>query len=323
MGEAPAATSSARGWAALGAVYLLWGTYYVSIRVGVRQFPPFLLVGIEFEIAGVVLYLAARRFEPASRAGLTARQWRKAAIAGTLLLVGGDGLVSVGEQHVAASVASVLIATIPLWMVLGDLLRGRLRWGWPLLAGLAVGLGGAALTAGGTLHGTRLGGVVAVLGAGVAWAAGSLYWRDDPTPMPALGGSASQMVVGGGALLALAAVTGELGRFHPAALQPATLFAFGWLIVGCSIAGFTAYTYALAHAPAGPVAACQYVNTAITVVLGATLLGEAVTARLVVGCALIICSVVVLSRASAGRWRLPGDAGSSPGPAGDIAGQEA
>lgn len=279
----------------------------MAIRVGVRQFPPLLLVGIEFEIAGLVLYLAARRFEPASRAGLTARQWRKAAIAGALLLVGGDGLVSVGEQHVAASVASVLIATIPLWMVLGDLLRGRLRWGWPLLAGLAVGLGGAALTAGGTLHGTRLGGVVAVLGAGVAWAAGSLYWRDDPTPMPALGGSASQMVVGGAALLALAAVTGE----------------FGWLIVGCSIAGFTAYTYALAHTPAGPVAACQYVNTAITVVLGAALLGEAVSARLVVGCALIICSVVVLSRASVGRWRLPGDAGSSPGPAGDIAGREA
>lgn len=303
---AAAVTSSARGWAALVAVYLLWGTYYVSIRVGVRDFPPFLLVGFEFEIAGLVLYLVARRFEPASRAGLSGRQWAKAAVAGVLLLVGGDGFVSVGEQYVAASLASVLIATIPLWMVLGDLLRRRLHWGWALVGALAVGLGGAALTAGGSLHGTRFGGVVAVLVAGMVWAVGSLYWRDDPTPMPALGGSASQMVVGGLALLVLGALTGEFGRFHLARLQPASIAAFAWLVVGCSIAGFTAYTYALAHAPSGAVAACQYVNTVITVVLGATLLGEAVTARLVVGCLLIISSVVVLTRPGVTRGRGPG-----------------
>src|SRR5919204_2154560 len=201
-------------WGALLIVYVIWGSTYLAIREAVLTMPPFLFAGVRFLVAGAILYAwAARRGDRAGdRPGLT--EWRAAAIAGGLLLLGGNGGVVWAEQHIPTGVTALVIATVPVWMVV----IGRLGFKDHITAleivGVLVGFGGLVLlvgvrnTGGG---GLSVAGLAVAMGAAVCWATGSLYSRGAPLPKRPHVSTAIQMLAGGLLLLVVAAATGEFG----------------------------------------------------------------------------------------------------------------
>jgi drug/metabolite transporter (DMT)-like permease len=168
-------------WLALGAVYVIWGSTYAAIRVGVEHMPPFVMGGVRYLIAGALLYPFAQRGSARPRR----RHWLWAAFVACTMLVGGNGLVNVGEQTVPSGVASLLVATVPLWLVVIDLAGGGPRLRLVIWAGLAVGFAGVALLVrpGG---GWEAAGAALIVAAAVFWALGSAFSRGDRLPPRAL-----------------------------------------------------------------------------------------------------------------------------------------
>ncbi|MBV9823755.1 MAG: EamA family transporter [Actinobacteria bacterium] len=286
-------------WTALVVVYVVWGSTYLAIRVGVRDLPPGILAGARYLLAGLLLYPIAIASGPAelrTEDRPNRAQWAGCAVVGVLLLVFGNGGVTVAEQTVPSALAAVLVATVPLWMVLFGVLlqRDRVR---PLAAlGLVVGLAGVAVLAGGGPLSGHLAGVLVILGASASWGLGSVLGHRLPLPRRALLGAAMQMLVAGVVLLAVAAAGGEFSRVHWAAVHASSWWAFAWLVVPGSIVGFTAYGYALAQLPRPTVATYAYVNPVVAVALGVLLLNEAFTLRAALGTALVVGSVVLTVR---------------------------
>lgn len=216
--------SDRRVWAALGIVYLVWGSTYLAIRVAVETIPPFLMAATRFLVAGGLLYAwSVRRGDVAGdRVGPV--QWRAAALIGGLLLVCGNGALSWAEQRVPSGVAALIVATVPLWMVILAGLRREERLRARVVAGLAVGFAGTGLlvvvsqsSGGGRL---RLSGLLVVVGASICWAAGSVLSRTANLPRRPLVSTAMQMLAGGAMLLVLAAATGEFRSSIPRTCRP-------------------------------------------------------------------------------------------------------
>lgn len=292
-------------WLSLVVVYIAWGSTYVAIRVAVRDIPPMSLAGIRFTVAGLLLWPVAVRSGPpalraADRAGLS--QWAACAVVGVLLLVGGNGAVTIAEKTVPAGLAALLVATVPLWMaVIGAVLFGD-RITPSAVVALLVGGAGVALIVhpSGTAH---LGGLLIVVAGAASWALGSLLAPRLPLPRRALLSSALEMLVGGVVLLAIAATIGEFGRFH--AWSGTTILSMITLVVAGSWLGFTCYAYALTNLPAPIVSTYAYVNPVVAVALGWLLLDERLSWGTAGGAALIIGSVAATVVLRSGRGTAP------------------
>ena len=297
--------------AALGTLYLVWGSTYLGIRIAIHTIPPLLMASTRFAIAGVLLYAWAVRQGDTAGDRPGRRQWIATAIVGALLLAGGNGGVSWGEQFIPSGVAALLIASVPIWMVVFAHFTGDDRLTWPVAIGLLVGIGGVAyLVQPSGESGNHLAGSLVILGAAVAWAAGSVYARRAPLPRRPLVATGMEMIAGGVVLLALSALTGEFGRVHPAQFSWQSLAALAYLVVFGSIVAFSSYVWLLRHTRTAVAGTYAYVNPAVAVVLGWAFAGEALTARVLVAGAVIILAVAVVASAPAlrrvGEWPLIG-----------------
>ena len=282
-------------WSALIVVYLIWGSTYLAIRYAVETTPPFLMAAVRFIISGGFLY-ALRRFKGDPRP--EAVEWRSAAIIGIFLLVGGNGGVAWAEQFVISSLAALLVATVPLWMVLIDTFRpaGK-RPGLMAIGGILIGFVGVVLLIGSAASGAdtaNLSGAMVLILASLSWATGSIYSKSAKLPPSQLLGTGMQMLAGGVALMLLAIVRGEWSGFELAAVSPRSALALAYLtVIGSS--AFVAYVWLLRVAPTPLVATYAYVNPLVAVLLGYFLAQEPMTVSSLFAAGLIIGSVVLVS----------------------------
>ena len=281
---------------ALMAVYFIWGGTYLGMRVAVQTIPPFLMAGTRFLIAGAAVYLYCR-LRGAARP--RREHWVDAGIVGALLLLGGNGMVSWAEQMVSSSIAALLIATVPLWMILLGLLeRGSKRP--KALVGAAVLLGFAGIAVLVLPSGTGAGraslpGVAALLVAAFFWALGSMRSRRSRLPESPLLAVGMQMLVGGALLVLAAGLLGEWSRFRPAGVSMLSLSGLGYLILFGSIVGYNAYIWLLKNADPTWVSTYAFVNPVVAVFLGWLLAGEQLSPRSIWATGIIILSVVIIT----------------------------
>jgi drug/metabolite transporter (DMT)-like permease len=275
------------------AIYVLWGTSFLAIRIAVLEVPPLFAAGARFFLAGMVLYGCMRlRGRPAP----TPRQWRSLILLGLLMFVAEYGPLFWAEKYIPSGIASVLEATLPLiTMALETWVFRRHRFHWPLLAAILLGFGGVSVL---FFHnGEQAFGwlpCVAILAGATTWSLGSVLNRslDLPASRPLTSGAA--MALGGGMLLMLSGLFGELHPFPHVSVRAA--LAILYLIVGPSLLGFTAFVWLLARMPATRVASHAYVNPVVAVALGYFVAGEVITPRTLAGTALVLASVVLILR---------------------------
>jgi drug/metabolite transporter (DMT)-like permease len=292
-------------WLALSVVYVVWGSTYLAIRVGVGHLPPLLFAGVRYVVAGALLYPIALRAAAGRRgqAGRPARPgvtaWLSAAAVGVLLLAGGNGGVTFAEQRLPSGLAAVLVATVPLWMILFAWPLQHQRVTWKAAAGLTVGLAGVAILVGSSGTGAgRIPEMILVLGAASAWGFGSVLNHRLAVPSNALLAAAIEMLAGGVVLLVLAAGTGEFAAVRWSSVPASSWIALGYLIGPGSILAFTAYSYALSRLPVATVSTYAYVNPVVAVLAGILILGEQLSWREAAGTALVVGSVVIILRRS-------------------------
>ncbi|MDQ6747906.1 MAG: EamA family transporter [Candidatus Dormibacteraeota bacterium] len=287
---------------ALGTLYLLWGSTYLAIRIAISTMPPLLMASVRFLLAGALMYAWAWQRGDLRPARPTARHWLATLVIGGLLLAGGNGSVTWGEQYIASGVAALLVATVPVWMALFAHLIGMERMNRLVGAGLVIGMAGVVLVAHPWTGGSaQLKGVVAVLFAALAWACGSLYARRATLPSSAILTTGMEMLCGGLVLLVAASLDGELGRVHPQHFSTVSVLAVLYLALFGSIVAFSAYVWLLNHVSAALAGTYAFVNPAVAVFLGALILGEPLSVFVVVGGAVIIGGValVMAGRSSA------------------------
>jgi drug/metabolite transporter (DMT)-like permease len=296
------AASPAAIWAALVAVYVVWGSTYLAIRVTVRTIPPLMSASIRFLIAGLLLYAWAVRRGDREGDRPRAIHWRSAAIIGAAMLFGGNGLVSLAEQTVPSSLAALLIASVPLWMVVIRLGVLRERSGWLEAAGLLLGFGGIVLLVdpfgGGTADPV---GIVLLLVASLSWAGGSLFARRAALPDRPLVGTGMEMIAGGLVCLVVSAATGEFADLELARISVPSLIGLGYLIVFGSWVGFAAYVWLLRAARTSLVSTYAYVNPVVAVFLGWAILGEAISVRTLVAGGVVLAAVALIVSAQPRR----------------------
>ncbi|MDP2654398.1 MAG: drug/metabolite exporter YedA [Candidatus Omnitrophota bacterium] len=285
--------------AAFAAVYLIWGSTYLAIRFAIETLPPFSMAGLRFLIAGIALYVFARyvRRHPAPEP----RHWKPALIIGFLLLLGGNGGVVWAEQYVPSGLASLFIATVPLWMVLLEWLWHRqARPGTGVFAGIALGFWGVwLLMAPGFSQNPHqpihLGGTLALLTASLSWAVGSVYSRKAVLPDSPLVATGMEMTAGGACLLLLGLLQGEAAGWDPAAFSIKSVLAFLYLVVFGSLIGFTAYIWLLRAVGPARTSTYAFVNPVVAVLLGWGLGGEALTGRTILAALTIVAAVGVIT----------------------------
>ncbi len=298
---ADAAPSTATVVAAFAAVYLIWGSTYLAIRFAIETIPPLCMAAVRFLVAGTVLYAWARA-RGAPKPGL--RQWRDAAVVGTLLLGVGNGGVVVAEQWVPSGLTALLVGSVPLWMVLVDWGWGsRARPGRRVAVGLLAGFVGMGVLVGspGVGAGGRqelLGGLLLV-GASLSWASGSIYSRHASKPPRPRLWVAMQMLTGGVVLTLGSFITGEVSALHPTTVSAKSALALAYLIVFGALVGYVAYIWLLSVSTPARVSTYAYVNPVVALFLGWALAGEPLTYRSLLAAAIIIGAVVVIT--SAGR----------------------
>lgn len=283
-------------WLALSAVYLIWGSTYLAIRFTVETVPPFLSAAARFTVSGAFLF-AWRHIAGDRKA--TPAEWRNASIIGIFLLVGGNGGVVWAAQFIPSSLAALLVATVPLWMILFDALRhGGGRPGPSALSGILIGFCGAVLLVGWSANqasAENLQGAIAVLIASCFWAVGSIFAKTAKLPASPLMTTAIEMLVGGTVQIAIAYAFGEFSNLNLAAVSSRSAAAWIYLTV-IGPAAFVAYAWLLRVAPIPLVATYSYVNPLVAIVLGYFLGNEILTPRILLAAGLIIGSVALVSR---------------------------
>jgi drug/metabolite transporter (DMT)-like permease len=288
--------------AALGVLYIVWGSTYLGIRIAIDTIPPLLMASVRFALAGIVLYVWAVRQGDTRGDRPGRKQWIATAVVGVLLLAGGNGGVTWGEQFVPTGIAALLIASVPIWIVVFAHFTGDDRLTWPVAVGLLIGIVGVGiLVQPAGVSAAYLVGSLVILGAAFAWAAGSVYARRAPLPRRPLVATGMEMIGGGIALLVLSAATGELSRVHPERISWQSLVALLYLTVFGSLLAFSSYVWLLRHTRAAVAGTYAFVNPAVAVLLGWGFLGEALTSRVLVAGAVIILAVVVVMSAPALR----------------------
>lgn len=282
---------------AFAAVYVIWGSTYLAIRFGVETMPPYLMAAARFSLPGLILYVWSR-WRGAPRP--TPREWRGTAIAGTLLLLAGNGVLTWAEQWVSSSLAALLVATVPLWMTLLPWL-GR-RSPAPSargLAGLVAGFAGVGILVGAPVPGgggaRELIGSLSILAASAAWAMGSLYSRTGGLPTSPWMSTAMQMIAGSVSLAIVGTLLGEWSDLDLARVSMRSALSLAYLAVFGSIVAFSAYVWLLRNASPAKVATYAYVNPVVAVILGWWLGDEPIGPRILLAAAIIVAAVVVIT----------------------------
>ena len=281
--------------AAFAAVYVIWGSTYLFIRIAVETMPPLLMAGIRFLIAGAVLLAITSRMGGAARDPIGWPQWRATAITGGLLLLGGNGGVSFGEQYVPSGIVALLVATVPLFIALFGALALGHRLGRLAVAGIVIGLlGTAVLLRPGAGGSSDIAHMLLVLVSPLAWAIGSLYATRGPLPKRALVATGMEMLCGGVLLLLVGVISGEAGAVHLDRISLASWLSVLYLIVFGSLVAFSAYVWLLTKVATTAVSTYAYVNPLVAVLLGWAVLGERITGQTLLAAALIVVAVALI-----------------------------
>jgi drug/metabolite transporter (DMT)-like permease len=280
--------------AAFLAVYVIWGSTYLAIRVAIESIPPFLMAGARFLIAGSLLVAWARW---RGNQMPTLRELRSAAIVGVLLLMGGNGAVVWSEQRVPSGIVALLVATVPLWMVL-------LAWGWKgaarptwrIWTGIGLGLVGVAVLVGPEALGAgrvdALGAATVLFGS-LSWATGSIYSRTAELPRSPIVATGFEMLAGGLVLTFFGLIVGEGADLRVAMVTGESVGAVAYLVIFGSFLGFTAYIWLLRTVSPASVATYAYVNPVVAVALGWAVVGEPLSGR-TIGSAIVVLTAVAL-----------------------------
>ena len=282
---------------AFAIIYLVWGSTFLAIRVGVKEVPPFLLAGMRFSVAGLVLYVWMRAQGTPSP---TRREWFAASFLAVLIFVLDYGLLFWAEKRVPSGIAAVMMATIPVFIAIAEILLLRTQRLTPRLAiALLVGIGGVVVL---VSRSSSFGegpidtaGAVALVVAAISWSLAAVLTRKLTLPASKVMSSGVQMLAGGILLLLTAAMLGEFRGFHVHAVSASAWLALSYLIVAGSIVAFTAYVWLIHHESPTKVGTYAYVNPVVAVLLGYFLGGEALGARTIVGTFLVLVSVIVIT----------------------------
>lgn len=303
---------------AFAIIYLVWGSTFLAVRVGVREVPPFLLAAIRFVIAGLFLFVWSLVRGEASP---TLRQWTSAVLLAILIFVLDYGLLFWAEQRVPSGLAAVMMATIPAFMALSEILLLRTRaLTLRLVASLAIGLLGVAalVSPSASLGGSPIdsAGATALIVAAVSWSVSSALTRKLPLPSSKVMSSGSQMLAGGALLTLAAAALGEFRGFRPSSVSSSAWISLAYLIVAGSIVAFTAYVWLIHHESPTRVGTYAYVNPVVAVLIGYLLGGEPLGLRTVVGtcCVLIGVAVIATERPTSRPSPPAGTKSPLPGP---------
>jgi len=274
---------------AFTAIYVLWGSTYLAIRLAIQTLPPFLMAGSRFLVAGATLYAYSSR---SGRSAPSARHWLNAAVASVPLFVLGNGGVTWAEQAVPSGAAALIVATLPAWLLLLDWgYGGRSRPRALELVGIGLGMAGVAvLSAPGGVD--PVGAGVLMLAA-VAWAVGSLFNRYANVPSSPTLTAGMQMLVGGAILVGLGLAVGEGRRLDPAAASWQSFTAWGYLTV-VAVVALPAYTWLLTAASPALVGTYAFVNPLVAVVFGWAVAGEELAGRTSEATALVVLGVIFL-----------------------------
>jgi drug/metabolite transporter (DMT)-like permease len=276
-------------WVALGTVYTIWGSTYLGIALSVETMPPLFAVASRFVAAGAILAaLVAWRREPSSLR-ITRRELAAVTLVGTLF-IGANALLFFAEETIPIGLASLVIASVPLWVALFRILTGDRPPGL-VLAGIVAGFVGVALLVRPSGDAEWRGIVLVVLSA-LAWSIGSFLSPRLPLPAESATATAYQMGIGGLILLPLGLASGP----HPSEFSTRSMLGWLYLVIFGAVVGYTAYVWLLAHAPLSVVATYAYVNPVIAISLGALVLDEAVTTQIAVGATIVLTSVAVVVR---------------------------
>lgn len=278
------------------AVYVIWGSTYLAMRIGIESFPPLLLAATRYLVTGLLLY-PLMRWTTGIRP--TAEHWKTAVITGPLLFLGGNGGVCWAELTVPSGVTALLVAMVTLWMVLVDWLRpGGHRPSLRVFFGILLGFTGLTLLVGPSHLGAS--GRINPIGAGVlvlatfSWACGSIYAKHASLPNSALLSMSMQCLTGGIALSLGGLVTGEFRHFQFGQIYARSWVAMAYLIVFGAGMGFTSYIYILKNSTAARVGTYAFVNPVVALFLGWLFAGEALTLRTLLAAAVILGAVVVV-----------------------------
>jgi drug/metabolite transporter (DMT)-like permease len=275
---------------AFAAIYVLWGSTYLAIRVAVQQVPPFFAAGIRFFIAGALLYAVMRL---CGRPAPTRKEWGSLLLIGTLMFVVTYGAVFWAEQFVPSGFTSVLEATLPIITIALEVFVFRQqRFRWSLLVAIVVGFMGVLLLLLRNPQHMAILPCVAILGGGTAWSLGAVLTRSLALPKSKGITAGAEMWMGGAILLVLSALTGEMHPFPH--ISAKAVGALAYLVVAGSLLGFSAFVWLLGRMPATRVASHAYINPVVAVALGYFFAGEAVTTRMLFGTALIVASVALI-----------------------------
>jgi drug/metabolite transporter (DMT)-like permease len=293
-GPAPSRTALI---AAFAAIYLIWGSTYLGVRVGVETIPPFLMAGMRFAIAGALIFgfLLARGASWPRPA-----QWKDQAIIGIFLLLGGNGVVSWSELRVPSGITCLILGSAPVIVVLFEWFRpGGERPGIGLLTGVGVGIAGMALLLGpGSIPvGSRPPYLytLALVLSSISWWVGSFYSKHIKSDTPPLMASSMQMLCGSVSMLLTGLILGEGREFHLASVSLHSWEAFAYLVTAGSIVAFPVYVWLLEHSTAALISTYAYVNPVVAVFLGWLILGEPLNPRIILAAAVIVGSVAIIT----------------------------
>jgi len=285
-------------WTALIALYIVWGSTYLAIRFAVETMPPFLHASLRFLVSGLILYFWRRS---AGDEKPTASNWKSTAIVGTLLLLGGNGLVALAEKNVPSGIAALMISTSPFWLVLFEAMRTKgSRPTWQSILGLVIGFGGVFLLIGpseitGAHQKFDTFGTILLLIAPVLWSVGSIYAKGADMPKSTLMSTGMQMLTGAVSLFIVSVVTGELNGFSFGDVSMRSWWGLIYLITFGSLVGFVSYGWLLHNAPVSLMSTYAYVNPVVAVFLGWLLAGEVLNTRILIASAIIIGSVIYIN----------------------------
>ncbi len=288
-------------WLALLALYIVWGSTYLGIKVAIETIPPFFHAGIRFLISGIILVVWQKS---AGNSMPTRKQWVSTAIIGTLLLLGGNGLVAWAEQFIPSGIAALIIGSVPMFLVIAEALRPNgVKPTWQAIIGLLIGFVGIFILVGPSeISGsdTKLNpfGVAALLSACLFWASGSIYSKTADLPKSSLMNTGAQMLMGSISLFIVSLLTGELNGWDVTAVSSRSIYGLTYLILIGSLVGFASYGWLLQNAPISLVATYAYVNPIVAVFLGNWIGDEPLEPRIWVAAAIIIGSVMFINSKS-------------------------
>jgi drug/metabolite transporter (DMT)-like permease len=293
-------------WLALLALYIVWGSTYLGIKVAIETIPPFFHAGIRFLISGIILVVWQRA---AGQSMPTRRQWMSTAIIGILLLLGGNGLVAWAEQFIPSGIAALIIGSSPMFLVLAEALRpGGVKPNWQAIVGLLIGFTGIFILVGpsnisGSATKINPFGVAALLSACLFWATGSIYSKNADLPKSSLMTTGAQMLTGSVGLFVVSVLTGELSKWDPAGVSMRSIYGLSYLIFVGSLIGFASYGWLLQNAPISLVATYAYVNPIVAVLLGSWFASEKLEPHIWLATAIIIGSVMFINSRSRPKVR--------------------